>query len=201
MLGEDRSENFSSVGDSLPNLNDATAKKLGTSDGYDVWGSRHFGSKFDAYCIADDSNKPIAMVVVNTKTNKIDGIEYYNIEKVWVDEKSRGKALTTCIIQFIVKKLNTSLGSGESITLDGEKMFRKLITNKKFKFKIINSKTKELLDIDDVGIDKVFTIPNPYRVIIVEGWGSKNYGKQYLFEPNLLSELRCFRGSTETVWN
>jgi hypothetical protein len=199
-LKEERSIIFSDIGDSLPDLNDEhLAKTLGTSDGYTIWGSRHFGATCDTYCIADNNKKPIALVSISTIIMKSGDIEYQDIDKIWVDERHRGKALTASIIQFIVKKLNTSLGSGKLITFDGEKLFRKLLVNKKYIFKILDIKTKKPVDIEDV--NKIFALPNNYEIIIVEGWGGRSYGKQYLFEPNLLDEMRCFRGDDTTTWD
>lgn len=199
-VNEDKAINFNSVGNSLPDLNDEqTSKMLGTSDGYEIWGSTFFGKGGDTYCISNSDDKVIAMVIINQKSRNVGGLSFQDIEKVWVEPKQRGKALVACIIQFIVKKLNISLGSGKSITDDGEKMFKKLIANKKFKFKILNKGV--VLNIDDVDEEKLFSYSNPYEIVIVENWDRPHSGHKNLSENLRLSELRCFRGDEQVSWD
>ena len=137
--------------------------KIGTFDGYDIWGSRFYGEKLDTYCILGENNIPKALVVIQTKEKLYDGVKCQQIEKVWVDKNSRGKSLTTIILGFIVIKSKTNLISNKIVTQDGKKFYQKLLSKPIFKFRYFDTSD------ESVSIAKpadIFDFPNPWQIIL-----------------------------------
>jgi hypothetical protein len=195
-LFEDRAVGFEMT--ELPDFSDSSlSKKVGTFDGYEIWGSRFYGSAFDTYGILDDG-KAIAIIVISTKEQLIAGIKFQEIQKIWVAEQHRGRALSACLIGFIVKKLHTSLSSGNNLTDAGEKLLKKMIDQKSFKFSILDKADNQIKSMEQISKDALFKLPNDLELIIVEAWGRFNGS---LSEHPKLSELRKFRGDPHNIWD
>ena len=137
--------------------------KVGTFDGYEIWGSRFYGEKLDTYCILGENNIPKAIVVIQTDEVLYDGINCNQIEKVWVDKNSRGKSLTTIILGFIVIKSKTHLISNKIVTQDGKKFYQKLLTRPIFNFIYYNNHSRRNAIFKP---DTLFDFPNPWQIIL-----------------------------------
>lgn len=192
-LFERSAQSFSDFPDELPSFSDSNiSRKIGTFDGYMIHGSRFYGSDYDAYVILDAEKKPLSMLVVSTRERLIDGHKFQQIEKIWVKNGHQGKGLMTCLMAFLILKLKTSLSTGELITKEGQKFIRKLVMSKAFASKVIDGNF--IKDIDQVGITKLFTIPNRYQIIFIAE-NEKHEAFNRLAE-GLLSDLRFFRGNS-----
>lgn len=183
-LFEERAVNFEFPEKDLPDLRNHS-KIIGTFDGFEIWGSRTFGEKMDAYCISQNGITPVAMVIISTVAKNISDTEFHEIVKVWVHEKHRGKALAISIIGFLVGKMKLALTSGSLVTKDGEKLFKKMIERKSFKMAMI--KDGSLVDIDQ---SELFSLPNDLQIALIGGWSTYNS----MFEHPIVKEMRKFRG-------
>jgi len=192
-LFERRAQSFSDFPDELPNFSDINiSRKIGTFDGYMIYGSRFYGSNYDAYAILDAKKKPLAMLVISTRERLVDGYKFQQIEKIWVKNDHQGNGLMTCLLAFLIFKLKTSLSTGELITKEGQKFIRKLVTSKAFVSKVIDGDF--IKDIDQVGITKLFAIPNRYQIIfIAENEQHESFNR---LSEGSLSDLRLFRGDS-----
>jgi len=191
-LFEERAINSEFSEKDLPDLRNHS-KIIGTFDGFEIWGSRAYGEKMDAFCISENSIAPIAMVIISTNSKKISGTEFHEIVKVWVHEKHRGKALIISIIGFLVDKMQLALTSGSLVTRDGEKLFKKMIERKSFRMAMVQDGS--LVDID---YSKLFSLPNDLQIAIIGGWST--YGD--MFEHPIVKEMRKFRGcKSQPFWD
>lgn len=176
----------------LPDFLDKKYSKLvGTFDGYDIYGSRFYGEKYDAYGILNNQQNVCATLVIQTQEKMYDGKKCQQIEKVWVDKNDRGKALATSLLAFVIRKLKTNLISNRLITNDGEIFYKKLIQKKTFDFEFFDFvKSKRLNDLPN----DLFSKPNSYQIILtqhfLEGFEDRLFGHG---EKHILNELWCFR--------
>jgi len=174
---------------------DSYTAVVGTSDGYKIWGSG-YDRKMVVYGILDDDRKLLAYISFKLQEQTVDGVSFHDIGKIWVKQDQRGKGLIASILDFIVKKKNTALGSGRAVTIDGEKWMRQMINKRSYKFKVFDRALKKMLPIEDVPSEKLFKFANDYELIFTESWGG-------LFDdcPHecKLGEMRKFRG--DPIWD
>ena len=191
-FAEDYANNFEMRLD-LDNLdkfiNPSYSSKIGTFDGFDIWGSRIYGDKHDVYCIIDDKNIPIALVVIQTFETLYDGKKCQQIEKVWVNKNNRGKSLTTIILGFIVFKTKTNLISNKLVTVDGKNFYKKLLSKSIFNFYFYDFVKKRVHAHQP---EDLFNFPNHYQIIL--SYDEYSVGDQFnsLHESNI-KDLWVFR--------
>ena len=149
--------------DGLPDFkNSQYSKKIGTMNGNDIWGSRYYGSNFDAYGILDDNKNPLAVLIIQTHQRLYNGKKCQQIEKTWVDSDHRNKAYATSLIGFVIRKLKTPLISNRLLTDDGIKLYKSYLKNKTFDISVYDFKNKKLIDEPT----DLFNLPNYYQFIL-----------------------------------
>lgn len=149
--------------DELPDFkNPEYSKSVGTMNGNIIWGSRYYGSNFDAYGILDDDKNPLAVLIIQTHQRLYTGKKCQQIEKVWVDSNHRNKAYATSLIGFVIRKLKTPLISNRLLTDDGIKLYKSYLKNKTFDISVYDFKNKKLIDEPT----DLFSLPNSYQFIL-----------------------------------
>jgi GNAT superfamily N-acetyltransferase len=150
----------------MPDFSDRkTSSIIGTSDQLHIWGSRFYGPSIDAYAILVDDDKnltPKAILCIEAEEQNIEGLKFQNIYRIWVDPKYRGKALSTILMNFVIKKMKTNIGSGKLVTGDGEKLFKNLIVKKPFDMIVVDFKKN--VKLDEIPKD-LFEYPNNYVIV------------------------------------
>jgi len=192
-LFEDHAEKFE-FSNVVPKFTDPdVSRQVGTYDGYAIWGSRDLGAAYDAYGILDDDKRPLALLVIQTHEQLLDGRKLQQIEKIWVSPESRGKALGISLLGFVLQKLKTGLMSNPLLTPDGTKLYKKIIDKKSFDVAVFDKSKKRISDLGIVTSDDLFAYPNDYQIVLEHG---PNSGVQFdrLFEPKF-GDLRRFRTS------
>jgi hypothetical protein len=161
-LKEDRAKSFTQEDYDLPDFNDGTiSAKIGTFDGYDIYGCR-FSDKVDAYGIQEDG-KTQAVVYINSFEQLFGGKKCQQIQKVWVNPSARGRGMTISILAFIIKKTQTRLISNFIVTDDGMKLYKKIISKKPFSIEILNRKNQSISNIIP---DDLFSGENDYLIMM-----------------------------------
>lgn len=170
-------------------LDNKTSIKLGTSEGFDIYGSRYYGEDLDAYGILSDDNKPIAIIVIKTKERVFDRLKFQEIEKLWVDPNHRGKALMISLINFVIRKQHTNISSGDKLTNDGKNLFQKIIDKKSFDVEYVDLIKRQKLD--QIPSD-LFKFPNNYQIVLVERI-YESADRMLGHGPGICEEMRRFR--------
>ena len=139
--------------------------RIGTSEGYYIYGSIFYGNDHDAYGILNDKNKTLAILIIKTREQSIERLKFQEIEKLWVDPSERGKALMITLINFVIRKQHTNLSSGEKLTSYGRKLFQKIIDKKSYEIEYIDMKSRQ--KINDEPKD-LHIYPNRYQIVLCE---------------------------------
>lgn len=178
LINEDRAISFEFNEKDLPDFTDVnTAKKIGTSENYDIWGSRYYGENLDAYGILDSENSPLALLIIETKEKLINGKRGQEINKLWVRADHRGKALAMALLCFVIRKTKTALFVGSLVSKDGEQLLKKIIDKKAFDVEVDDNKGfTNIIPAD------LFDYPNNYKIILEKDLNYYNLDS-HLFEP------------------
>ena len=168
---------------------------VGTCEGYTIYGSRYYKG-LDTYGILDGGGNCIAMLSFKEKPQKVGRLDYHDIEGIWVDPAHRGQALAPALLDFVVRKMETPLAASAGVTIAGEALLRKLVKNKSFVFKVKDG--KKLVDLDSIGVDDLFSLPNRLSLIFVEGWST--HTGDSLFEHHPFTMTR-FRNDPDNAWD
>ena len=134
----------------LPDFNPRYAKIVGTMDGLDVWLTRFFGVEYDTFAFRD-GDELLAFVVVGSTPSQ----NAYPLVRMWSSPNHRGRGLTTALVMFITKKLNTSLVilDDEPLTDEGWNWLIKAVQRNRVK--AVNAATGAALSADDIKSDKM----------------------------------------------
>ena len=134
----------------LPDFNPRYAKIVGTMDGLDVWLTRFFGEKYNTFAFRD-GEELLAFVVVGSSSTH----DAYPLVRMWASPNHRGRGLTTALVMFMTKKLNTRLviRADEPLTDEGWNWLIKAVQRNKVK--AINAATGTALTADDIKSDKM----------------------------------------------
>lgn len=134
----------------LPDFNPRYSKVVGTMDGLDVWLTRFFGEKYNTFAFRE-GDELLAFVVVGYAPLQ----NAYPLVRMWSPPNHRGRGLTTALVMFITKKLNTRLviRDDEQLTDEGWNWLIKAVQRNKVK--AVNAATGDALTADDIKSDKM----------------------------------------------
>lgn len=134
----------------LPDFNPRYTKVVGTMDGLDVWLTRFFGEDYNTFAFRN-GEELLAFVVVGSTPLQ----DAYPLVRMWSAPNHRGRGLTTALVMFMTKKLNTRLviRDDEPLTDEGWNWLIKAVQRNKVK--AINAATGAALTADDIKSDKM----------------------------------------------
>jgi len=163
---EDRAVDFDVPDDDLPKFDDPLkAKLLGDFEGRPVYGER-FNPLLDAYGIFD-GEELASVVFLAAKEELVIGRRVNRVKKIWTAQDKRGAGYASCLLMFLLRKLDTKLMVDDAVTLGGELLLRKLSLGNKAHLIGINSKNVTIHGAYDIQtLDIMFDPKNKYQVIV-----------------------------------
>jgi hypothetical protein len=148
--------------------------KLGTYNSVEIYGSRYFGERIDAYGIIDEkTNKTLAFLLINTNPTNIGGVDYYSTAGVWVSPEHRNKGLASTLYLFVTRKMNLKLMSDSGVSSNGLNLYSSFLKRKLLNVKFYNNSTNEIVNTEP---SDLFSLPNKWNLIFekIEDWSNLN---------------------------